>query len=180
MRIGLHLYFEDLMREAGFSDSNLQFAKQIGVSDIISSLVLPVGNGYWEFIDLLRHRKHIESFGLGLGSLENLPLLHMDKILLGKEGKEEQVEKICMTIRNMGKAGIKNLGIAFMIAGVWGHWRIGESGGGRGDAGITSFDYNMIRSAPDIPMGEFWGGFSRADYFNGIKMLGRISKSSFS
>jgi mannonate dehydratase len=100
----------------------------------------------------------------------------MDKILLGEKGKEEQVKKICLTIKNMGKAGIKNLGIAFMISGVWGHWRIGKSGGGRGNAGLYSFDYDLVKNSPNIPKGEFWGGLATAEYFNGIDTLEPISK----
>jgi len=159
----------------GLNDDNLIFAKQIGVTHIIAHAPLPVGEGYWDFLDLLRLRKYIEKFGLRLGVIENLPLLHMDKILLGEEGKDKQAENIKKTINNMGKAGIKYLGIAFMIAGVWGHWRTGESGGGRGDAGITSFDYNYIENAPFIPKGEFWGN-CRADYYNDKNLLGTISK----
>jgi mannonate dehydratase len=159
-----------------YNDKSLQFAKQMGITHIISLWNLPVGEGYWEFIDLLRHKKHIESFGLKLGAIENLPFSHMDKILYGEKGREEQVEKICITIKNMGKAGIKNLGIAFMIAGVWGHWRVGTSGGGRGNAGLYSFDYGLIKNAPFVPKGESFGGLEKAGYFNGIDTLGKISR----
>lgn len=182
MKIGLHIYPENIekannnLESIRFDDNNLQFARQIGVSHIISTLNLPVGDGYWEFIDLLRHREHIESFGLKLGALENLPMLHMDKIFLGEDGREEQIEKICLTIKNMGKAGIKNIGIAFMIAGVWGYWKYGKSGGGRGGAGLNSFDYDLVKNAPFVPKGEFWGGLAKAEYFNGIDTLGKVSK----
>lgn len=182
MKIGLTLGYEGIeskynLENVWLSDVNLQFAKQIGVSDIITHLlVLPAGDGYLEFIDLVRLKKHIESFGLQLGAIEALPVLHMDKILLGENGREEQIEKICITLKNMGKAGIQNLCINFMIAGVWGHWRIGNFGGGRGNAGLASFDYDLVKNFSDTPRGDFWGGLVKANYFNGIDMLGQISK----
>jgi mannonate dehydratase len=179
MKIGLHLYNEDIGKDYGVSsldDISLQFAKQIGVSHIISCLNLPVGEGYWDFIDLLKHRKNVEAFGLKLGALENIPNLHMDKVLLGEDGRDEQIEKICITIKNMGKAGIKNLGIAFMITGPSGYWRVGNSGGGRGNAGLFSFDYDLVKKAPYVPRGEFWGSSTKAKYYNGIDTLGRVSK----
>jgi len=63
-----------------------------------------------------------------------------------------------------------------MIVGVWGYWRYGKSGGGRGNAGLVSFDYDRVKNAPLVPRGEFWGGLAKADYFNGIDTLGKVSK----
>jgi hypothetical protein len=53
LRIGLNLTTENISKDLSdnvLNDINLQFAQQIGISDIISQFVLPVGNGYWEFI----------------------------------------------------------------------------------------------------------------------------------
>jgi mannonate dehydratase len=99
----------------------------------------------------------------------------MDKVLLGEEGRDEQIKKICKTIRNIGKAGIRYLGLCFTIVGCWGYWRFQDSGGGRGNAGLVSFDYDLVKDAPFVPRGEFWG-FEKAEYYNGIDTLGRISK----
>ena len=67
----------------------------------------------------------------------------------------------------MGKAGIPILGYYFSIAGVWGHWRAYDSGGGRGDAGLKSFDYDLVKDAPVVETGrvsveEMW---DRLTYF---------------
>jgi mannonate dehydratase len=76
----------------------------------------------------------------------------------------------------MGKAGINKLGISFMIAGVWGFWRIGTSGGGRGNAGLFSFDYHHVKKAPFVPKGEFWGGMVKAPYYDKSITMGYIRK----
>ena len=48
----------------------------------------------------------------------------------------------------MGKVGIPILGYYFSLSGVSGHWRAYESGGGRGGAGLKSFDYDLVADAP--------------------------------
>jgi mannonate dehydratase len=50
------------------------------------------------------------------------------------------------------------MGYYFGLAGVWGHWRQCDQGGGRGDAGYKSFDYERVKDAPAIPVNEVWGG----------------------
>jgi len=152
MNIGLGLYPNLL------TDDNLRFARQLGVTHIVAWMPLPPGTGLWELDDLVRLRSRIESFGLKLAAVENIPPSHWDKILLGDPGREQQVEKVKQTIRNLGKAGIPCLGYTFSIVGVWGHWRDGESGGGRGDAGIKSFDYDRVKDAPPLVRGRIWGG----------------------
>ena len=105
--------------------------------------------------------------GLEVAGIENLPRDHWDKVLHGAPGRDEQIKKVCETIQNMGKAGIPILGYYFSIAGVWGHWRAYDSGGGRGDAGLKSFDYNLVKDAPVVETGrvsveEMW---ERLAYF---------------
>lgn len=180
MHLAIPLYpkenYNENLSNSVLDKNNLQFAKQIGVSHIVAWMPFPAGNGYWDFWDLLRLRKFIESFGLKLGVIENLHLLHYDKVLLGLENRDEQIKKVCITIRNMGKAGINYLSIAFMIVGVWGHWRRGESGGGRGNAGLTSFDYNIVKDAPPVPFGEFWGKW-KTSYFDPLKITQSFSRN---
>ncbi|MCC6445996.1 MAG: mannonate dehydratase [Armatimonadetes bacterium] len=157
MHIGLGLYPGIL------NDDHLKFARQIGVTHIVAWMPLPAGNGVWEFQDLLRLRCYIESFGLKLAALENLPPTHWDKVLLSEPGRDRQIENVQTTLRNMGKAGIGCLGYYFSIVGVWGHWRAGQSGGGRGGAGLTSFDYDLVKDAPLAPRGEAWCGYRVED-----------------
>jgi len=57
---------------------------------------------------------------------------------------------------NLGRVGIPIFAYNWMpLAGwVWGHWRAGNAGGGRGGAGLTSFDYDLVRDAPLTEDGE--------------------------
>lgn len=168
MYIGLGVY-PKLLTAAGLS-----FARQIGATHIVAWMPLPAGNGVWEYADLVRLRRYVESFGLRLAALENLPPSHWDKVLLGKSGRDQQIENIKATIRNMGKAGIGCLGYCFSIVGVWGHWRTGKSGGGRGNAGLKSFDYALVKDAPVLERGAVWGGHRWKDPV-AKQVIGRVS-----
>ena len=157
MKLGLGLY--------QINDHNLTFAKQLGVTHIIAWTPLPAGDGYWEFDALLRLRKQIESYGMEMAGIENLPREHYDKIRHGLPGRDEQIANVCTTIRNMGKAGIPILGYDFNVVRVWGHYRNGSAGGGRGGAGLTSFDYELVKDAPLHELGpvgveEMWDRFT--------------------
>jgi mannonate dehydratase len=81
--------------------------------------------------------------------------------------RDAQLAKVCSSIENMGKVGIPILGYYFSLAGVSGHWRSYGSGGGRGDAGLKSFDYDLVKDAPpivdeEVSVEEMW---ARLAYF---------------
>lgn len=73
------------MHEA--TDERLKFARQLGVSHIIIHTPPLRGDGYWELLDLLQLKNHIESYGLELAAIENLPRDHYDNLLLGAPGR---------------------------------------------------------------------------------------------
>ena len=138
MQLGLY-QFSQLNQEW------LTFTKQLGIEKaVIANPKLP-GKGYWEFIDLLRLRTTVEDAGLTVGSIENVPISFYDKIMLGLPGRDEQIENMAMTIRNMGRAGIEILGYHWMPNGVW---RTSWTTPTRGGASVTSFDYDLVQNAP--------------------------------
>ncbi|MCG9478663.1 MAG: mannonate dehydratase [Actinomycetia bacterium] len=183
MEIGLNLYPHiqnlplGILKQGRLNHDNLSFARQLGVDSIIAWMPLGVGDGFWEFDDLLKLRKFIESYGLKLAAIENLPPLHYDRIMMGMKGRKEQIENLKRTIFNLGKAKINCLGYFFSIVGYWGHWRTGNCGGGRGRAHVTSFDYSLVKEAPPARKGMFWGNW-KADYFNPSQSIGHISRKT--
>lgn len=159
MKLGLGLGQQVL------TDENLCYAKQLGVTHIIVHSPQLGQQGVLEFDALLRMRKYIESHGLEMAGIENLPRDHWDCIPHNKEGRDDQIQNICTTLENMGRVGIPILGYCFSIVSVWGHWRTYTSGGGRGNAGVKSFDYDLVKDAPVVETGpvsleEMWNRFS--------------------
>ena len=151
MKLGLGLGLDRLTGES------LGFASQLDVTHIIVCGPRLGERGILEYEELVRVRKFVESYGMTVGGIENLPLDHWDKVLMGKPGRDVQVRNVCRSIENMGRAGIPILGYYFGIPGVDVHWRLYESGGGRGGAGIKSFDYDLVKNAPIIETGQVSG-----------------------
>lgn len=127
------------------SDERLQFIKQLGVDDVLMNTPILPGDTHWAFMDLLRLRTRCEDAGLRLASLENVPISFYDKAMLGLPGRDEQIEHMATTIRNMGKAGIPILGYHWMPNAVW---RTSGTTRGRGGVTVTSFDMKLVENAP--------------------------------
>jgi len=133
-------------------DETLQFARQLGVENIIMHYPGLPGDGLWEFLPLLQLRRRVKAAGLKLAAIENIPLAFYDKIRHGLPGRDQQIEKVCETIRNLGRAGIPILGYHFMLVGVW---RTECTPTGRGGALVTKYDHALAKHAPTFEMGEF-------------------------
>ncbi|MBS7624559.1 MAG: mannonate dehydratase [Candidatus Bathyarchaeia archaeon] len=141
MRLALGSIYE-------LTEDKLIFAKQLGVEEIVVHAPvdpsLSGGPGYYEFYPLLRLRTRVEAYGLKLLAIENIPSQWYMKVMLGEEGRDEQIENFCKTLENMGKARIPILGYNFMPTGVW---RTCTDMPWRG-ARVTSFDYELVKDAP--------------------------------
>jgi mannonate dehydratase len=142
----------------------LLFARQLGVDNIIIHTPELRGDGFWEYQDLLLLRTGVEAVGLTLYAIENMPRHFYDKVRYGLPGRDEQLEKVRKTIRNMGRAGIRCLGYDFNLVGVW---RTGRSATptSRGGASVTWYDHSYAEHAPTFEMGEFddetmWANFT--------------------
>ncbi len=168
MKLGLGLY------KSLLNDANFRFARQAGATDIVAQLVDYIKGGdqpsltqdylqgwgvtqnqgrLWQYDDLLRLRKQIESHGLRLAAIENFDPAHWYDILLDGPQKKEQIEGLKKMIRSIGKAGIPVMGYYFSLAGVWG-WSSGKVG--RGRANSVVFDAARIDIHSPIPNGMVW------------------------
>jgi len=135
-------------------DERLTFASQLGVEYLIvhaPTVHLP-GETHWELDDLAALKQRGESTGLKLYGIENMPRGFYDKIRMALPGRDEQIENVCTTIRNIGRAGIPVLGYDFNLAGVW---RTERSPTGRGEANVTIYDHSQAQRAPTFDHGEF-------------------------
>ena len=145
MRLGLGSVTE-------LTDEILAFGAQVGATDVVvAEQAVPSEKGYYEYLDLLHMRTRVEDAGMKLFAIENIPPRHCDKILAGLPGRDEQIENWCRSLVNMGRAGIPVLGYHFMVLSVW---RTSETTRGRGQALVTSFDYDLVKDAPITELGE--------------------------
>ena len=112
MELGLYLFSE-------VDEEWLTFVNQLGVEAVVMANPQLPGDGRWEFMDLLQMRTAIENVGPRLAAIENVPISFYDKIMLGTPGRDEQIENMATTIRNMGAAGIDTFGYHWMPNSVW-------------------------------------------------------------
>ena len=112
MRVGLGQFNE-------ISEDLLAFIKQLGVDDFLMNTPKLPGDAQWEYEDLAAIKAKADAVNLRLMALENVPVSFYDRIMLGQEGREEQLQHMINTVRNMGKAGIPILGYHWMPNSVW-------------------------------------------------------------
>lgn len=128
------------------TDEKLKFAAQIGASGVqLNTPKLP-GETRWEDAPLKALVDKAKAYGLRLEAIENVPVHFYDKAMLGRPGRDEQIENYCATVQAVGRAGIPILGFHFMPNSVW---RTEKLAPGRGGAGCTKFDMAIVDAAPD-------------------------------
>jgi len=143
MRVGLGQFMEP-------TEKRLRYIKQLGVDDVLLNMyqydpdyphmpdneVNPLeGEHEWSYENLRSLRERVEAADLRLNAIENVPISFYDDIMLGREGRDEQMEHLKNTIRNIGKADIPIFGYHWSPTGVW---RTGETAV-RGGARATNF-----------------------------------------
>src|SRR5207247_2652450 len=115
-------------------------------------------DGFWSVDELVDLRERCERAGLVVEGIENVPYRHWDKVLLGKPGRERQLENYATTIRNMAAARIPVLGHHFLPTYVW---RTDMRARGRGGALVSVYDEAVAdkgnalagyKLAPDVPI----------------------------
>lgn len=129
-----------LGQAARATEEYLVFAQQLGVSGVqLNTPDLP-GDRRWELSDLAALRARVESYGLRLEAIENLPNHFYDAAMTGGAGRDEQIENVAATVRNIGRAGVPILGFHWMPKSVW---RTDLSPTGRGGAIVSGFDLGV-------------------------------------
>ena len=126
---------------------------------------------HWDFLDLVQVRSRCEDAGMRLFSIEN-PFPHWcwDRIKLGLPGRDQQIENLAITIRNMGRAGIPVMGYNWMVnhpRATRYAWRTSLTTPGRGGSQATSFDMELAKESPlfrdrEYAEEEMWANY---EYF---------------
>ena len=127
----------------GLNKEETAFARQVGVEHAVwSGPDSP--KGYLGYGELMNAVEFFETEGLHLGVIENVPVNFYDKIMFGLPGKEKQVENMCLTIQNMGRAGIPVFGYHWMALG----GTTTDMIRGRGGALMRHFDLEAALNNP--------------------------------
>ncbi len=143
----------------------LRFLKQFGVDDVVlSSASHPdseqrfstenadKSGAHWDFQDLVLVRVRCENAGLKVAAIENpVPAWCYDRIIFGLPGRDQQIENILVTIRNMGRADIPVFGYNWMgnpPGATRYSWRTSLATPGRAGSEVSSFDMEIAKNEP--------------------------------
>jgi mannonate dehydratase len=121
------------------------YAQQYGMTDIVLNTPgLPNSNGTWAMHDIVNLRRRVESFDLKLSAIENVPTTFYDHIMLNGPKRDEQIDNMITTIRNIARAGIPVFGYHWMPSHVWRT----QSELIRGGSTATAFNYAEANKMP--------------------------------
>ena len=95
-------------------------ARQLGIDRVQFNLPYDLpAEKLWKYDDLARFKEKCDGYGVVVEAMENLPIPFYDKAMLGLPGRDEQIENVCESIRNLGRVGIPVLGYHFSPSFVW-------------------------------------------------------------
>ncbi|SEV85250.1 mannonate dehydratase [Natrinema salifodinae] len=128
-------------------DRRWTLARQLGLSTAVVRFW--GADEWWTFDSLLRTRNRFADHGLSLDVVEDRP--PMTKTVLGREGRDEEIETVKRLLRNMGQAGIS------VYSWVWtenpvGVVRTADAVPLRGGSRTTAYDHDQAERAPDYPV----------------------------
>jgi mannonate dehydratase len=133
----------------------LSYVAQLGVKGVILGGTGITEQLQWDYLSLLNVKSRLDLYGLKIAGIENIPEALWRDARVGGPNRDQQIEHVLGIIRALGKVGVPIFAYNWSpIINVWGHYRHGQAGGGRGGAGLTSFDYDLVKDAPLTDVGE--------------------------
>jgi mannonate dehydratase len=135
---------------ANVNPSTLRWLAQMGCRHVIfqgTDGVDPDNKGYWTPADVMRAKKNCDEAGLILQSMM-IPIDFYRRARLGQAGRDEEIDKVCRTIRAAGEAGVPMMEWRFWPDFFWdesvGYYTVP----GRGGATFRAYDYTRVRNSP--------------------------------
>ena len=131
-----------------FNDDALIMARQLGAEGFHFNTppIATSDENYWTERSLRWLKEYTEKFELKLEMIENVPIRFFDKILLGLDGRDEQIENYIKTLHNMGNVGIPILGHHFCPT--WA-WRTTIREPYRLGATVSAYDHSLHEELPN-------------------------------
>ncbi len=122
-------------------EAGMRRIKQLGVDYVLmGGPRIP-----WEEAEVRSRIERLKSGGL---TLFNMMIGGFPNTLYGKPGRDEEIDKVCQSIRAAGRAGLPVVEYNFYAhRAIEGYYE--ETG--RGGAGLTAFDYGRVKDLPPLP-----------------------------
>jgi mannonate dehydratase len=144
-------------------DEKWRLARQVGVDYAVTQVVSGVSalSPPWDYDSLHRIKTCFQQSGLILYGLEG-DQFDMRRIKLGLPGRDEDIERFCAMLRNMGALSIPLLCYNFMAQIGWYRTTTLHE---RGGALVSAFDYEALKDAPlteagVVPEERMWESYT--------------------
>jgi mannonate dehydratase len=157
------------VRTGSLSDERLRYINQLGVEDIFvnptsggpdSPPGITLTNDHVPSVqELIRARNRIEDAGIRLTGIHSVTGPLYEKIALGEDGAERQLQNYERLVRNAGTAGIPIVGYQWAPGGVY---RTSATRRIRGGAKATAYDhddYAETETESRLTEAEFWDNY---------------------
>jgi mannonate dehydratase len=135
---------------ADLKPANLRWLAQIGCKHVVfqgTDGVDTETKGYWSVADVRRAQDACREAGLALESMM-IPHGFYRNAMLGREGRDREIENVRRLVRAAGEAGLPMLEWRFKPDFYWDE-RVGYfREEGRGGAGYKAFDYSRVADKP--------------------------------
>jgi mannonate dehydratase len=122
----------------------------VGGMDFSRGLAVPREDLPWSYPSLSRLKRAYEEAGFTMAVLESRP--PMEKIKLGLEGREAEIEVVCDLIQNLGLLGVPVWCYEWMPVFNW--LRTSTTVPARGGALATGYEHALMQHAPLTEYGE--------------------------
>ncbi len=135
--------------------------KQLGITEVVG--VLPrrwadwrgvTTDHPWDYTPLALYKAMIEEEGLTLAAIEDNP--PMDRLRYGMAGSDEELDQICAFVENLGRLGVPLWCYNWMASLGW--MRTSTRLRGRGNAIVSGYDHDLVKSAPPPALGAVDAG----------------------
>ncbi|MBX0323212.1 mannonate dehydratase [Halomicroarcula sp. F13] len=139
-------------------DERWQLARQMGVEKaVVHPLEIGDGRTHWTYDDLQGLANWLTDAGLEFAVLEgSVPI--SDRIRLGREGRDEDIEEFKQFLRNCGEVGIPVVCYDWMAGVRWA--RTAAHVQSRGGSYVTEFDVEKVQGGPaqfdDVTHEDVW------------------------
>ena len=139
-----------------------QLARQMGIRQaIVNAKPERTGlNPPWDIDALRQVQREFGVAGLKIYGLEG-DQFDMSRIKLGLDGRDDDIERYCRMLRNMGELSIPLLCYNFMVQIGWFRSNVGVAG--RGGALVSQFDLKEMPPSPteagEVPTERIWENY---------------------
>lgn len=132
------------------SDEQLRWLAQAGVTDVVGHVAPEDRGPIWTYDAMLKQKNRVKGYGLKLSVFEGIPV--SDRIKLGLDGRDEDLDNLLESFRNMGRAEIPVQCYNWMVHFNW--IRTSVATPVRGGAVATTYNHAEFERGPKTQYGD--------------------------